>query len=167
MDFLKDILGDELFKQISEKLKAYNENPDNKDKQIKLANLTEGNFIPKQQFDSVTAENKTNAQKLTEANALIEQLKKSAKGDEALQTKIGEYQTKVAKLETELAQAKINAAVKVGLMSENAVDVDYLTYKLGEKGEALELDEQGNIKGWSDKITPESVKLTKQKKTVA
>lgn len=153
MDFLKDILGDELFKQISEKLKAYNENPDNKDKQIKLANLTEGNFIPKQQFDSITAENQTNAQKLTEANTLIEQLKKSAKGDEALQTKIGEYQTKVAKLETELAQAKINAAVKVGLMSENAVDVDYLTYKLGEKGEALELDEQGNIKGWSDKIT--------------
>ena len=153
MDFLKEILGDELYKQVSEKLKAYNENPDNKDKQIKLANLTEGNFIPKQQFDSVTAENKTNAQKLTEANALIEQLKKSAKGDEALQTKIGEYQTKVAKLETELAQAKINAAVKVGLMSENAVDVDYLTYKLGEKGEALELDEQGNIKGWSDKIT--------------
>ena len=110
MDFLKEILGDELYKQVSEKLKAYNENPDNKDKQIKLANLTEGNFIPKQQFDSVTAENKTNAQKLTEANALIEQLKKSAKGDEALQTKIGEYQTKVAKLETELAQAKINAA---------------------------------------------------------
>lgn len=153
MDFLKEILGDELFKQISEKLKAYNENPDNKDRQIKLANLTEGNFIPKQQFDSVTAENQTNAQKLTEANALIEQLKKSAKGDEALQTKISEYQIKVAELETELAKAKINAAVKVGLMSANAVDVDYLTYKLGEKGEKLELDEQGNIKGWNDKIS--------------
>ena len=153
MDFLKEILGDELFKQISEKLKAYNENPDNKDRQIKLANLTEGNFIPKQQFDSVTAENQTNAQKLTEANALIEQLKKSAKGDEALQTKISEYQIKVAELETELVKAKINAAVKVGLMSANAVDVDYLTYKLGEKGEKLELDEQGNIKGWNDKIS--------------
>lgn len=153
MDFLKEILGDELFKQVSEKLKAYNENPDNKDKQINIANITDGGYIPKQQFDSVTAENQTNTQKLTEANALIEQLKKSAKGDEALQTKISEYQTKVAQLETELAQAKINAAVKVGLMSANAVDVDYLTYKLGEKGEKLELDEQGNIKGWNDKIS--------------
>lgn len=153
MDFLKEILGDELFSKISEKLKAYNENPDNKDKQIKLANLTEGNFIPKQQFDSVTAENQTNAQKLTEANTLIEQLKKSAKGDEALQSKIGEYQTKVEQLETELAKTKINSAVKVGLMSEKAVDIDYLTYKLNEKGEPLELDEQGNIKGWSDKIS--------------
>lgn len=153
MDFLKDILGDELFKQVSEKLKAYNENPDNKDKQVNLANLTDGGYIPKQQFDSVTAENQTNAQKLTEANALIEQLKKSVKGDETLQTKISEYQIKVAQLETELAQAKINAALKVGLMSANAVDVDYLTYKLNEKGEKLELDEQGNIKGWNDKIS--------------
>lgn len=153
MDFLKEILGDELFKQVSEKLKAYNENPDNKDKQVNLANLTDGGYIPKQQFDSVTAENQTNTQKLTEANALIEQLKKSAKGDEALQTKISEYQIKVAELETELVKAKINAAVKVGLMSANAVDVDYLTYKLGEKGEKLELDEQGNIKGWNDKIS--------------
>lgn len=153
MDFLKEILGDELFSKISEKLKAYNENPDNKDKQIKLANITEGGFISKQQHDSIVAENQTNAQKLSEANALIEQLKKSAKGDEALQTKIGEYQTKVERLETELNQTKINSAVKVGLMSEKAVDIDYLTYKLSEKGEALELDEQGNIKGWNDKIS--------------
>ena len=153
MDFLKEILGDELFKQVSEKLKAYNENPDNKDKQVNLANLTDGGYIPKQQFDSVTAENQTNAQKLTEANTLIEQLKKSAKGDEALQSKIGEYQTKVAELEAELAKTKVNSAVKVGLMSANAIDVDYLTYKLSEKGEKLELDEQGNIKGWSDKIS--------------
>ena len=153
MDFLKEILGDELFKQVSEKLKAYNENPDNKDKQINIANITDGGYIPKQQFDSVTAENQTNAQKLTEANTLIEQLKKSAKGDEALQSKIGEYQTKVAELEAELAKTKVNSAVKVGLMSANAIDVDYLTYKLSEKGEKLELDEQGNIKGWSDKIS--------------
>ena len=42
-------------------------------------------------------------------------------------------------------------------MSEKAVDVDYLTYKLNEKlkekGESLELDENDNIKGWSNKIS--------------
>ena len=153
MDFLKEVLGNELFGKISEKLKSYNENPDNKDKQIKLANITDGGFIPKQQHDSIVAENQTNARKLSEANALIEQLKKSAKGDEPLQTKISEYQTKAERLEKELKQTKINSAVKVGLMSEKAVDIDYLTYKLNEKGVALELDEQGNIKGWNDKIS--------------
>ena len=42
-------------------------------------------------------------------------------------------------------------------MSEKAVDADYLTYKLNEKvkekGESLELDENDNIKGWSDKLS--------------
>ena len=42
-------------------------------------------------------------------------------------------------------------------MSEKAIDVDYLTFKLNEKlkekGETLELDENDNIKGWSDKLS--------------
>ena len=41
--------------------------------------------------------------------------------------------------------------MKLGLLSENAQDVDYLAYKLREKGE-LELDDSGNIKGWDDKV---------------
>lgn len=162
MEFLKEILGEELYKQISEKLKTYNENPSNKDKQVKLTNLTEGNFVAKEQHDTLAAENKANAQKLTEANALIEQLKKSTKDDETLQTKIGEYQAKVTRLESELMQTKIDSAVKVGLMAEKAVDIDYLTFKLKEKGEKLELDDQGNIKGWSDKVAALKTQLPTQ-----
>lgn len=37
------------------------------------------------------------------------------------------------------------------LLSAKALDVDYLTFKLKEKGE-LALDESGKIKGWDDKI---------------
>lgn len=41
-------------------------------------------------------------------------------------------------------------------MSEKAVDIDYLTFKLEEKlkekGEALELDENDNIKGWNTRL---------------
>lgn len=159
---LKQILGDELFKKINEKLTAYNENPKNKDKQVKLANITEGKFIAKEEHDTIVTENQTNIQKLTEANALIEQLKKSTKGDETLQTKIGEYQAKVTRLESELMQTKIDSAVKVGLMAEKAVDIDYLIFKLKEKGDKLELDEQGNIKGWSDKVAALKTQLPAQ-----
>ena len=38
MEFLKEILGDDLFKQIEEKINAHNGNEANKEKQIKLAN---------------------------------------------------------------------------------------------------------------------------------
>lgn len=65
-------------------------------------------------------------------------------------------------METELTQTKIDAAIKVGLLAENAVDVDYLTFKLKEKGEKLELDEQGNIKGWNDKVSALKTQLPTQ-----
>lgn len=91
-----------------------------------------------------------------EAQKLIGDMKKATKGQEDLQGKITTYEGTIQKLQAELAQAKIDAAIKVGLLSEKAVDVDYLTFKLNEKlkeaGEALTLDDNGNIKGWKDKV---------------
>ena len=153
MDFLKVILGDELFGQFQQAVNAYNGKPENKEKQIELADLGSGEYVSKAKYTALDAENQTNTTKLTEANNLIQQLQKAAKGDEALQGQVTAYQTKVQELESELMQTKIDAAIKVGLLAENAVDVDYLTFKLKEKGEKLELDEQGNIKGWSDKVS--------------
>ena len=88
---------------------------------------------------------------LTEANNLIAELKKSTKGQEDLQGKITAYETQVTQLQAELEQTKLDAAIKVELLSNKALDVDYLTFKLKEKGE-LALDESGKIKGWEDKI---------------
>ena len=89
---------------------------------------------------------------LTEANSLIEELKKSNKGNEGLQQKVTAYEAQVQQLQQELEESKIDAAIKVGLLSEKALDVDYLTFKLKNKGEALTLGEDGKIKGWDDKI---------------
>ena len=98
----------------------------------------------KTDFDGKTKE-------LTEANNLIAELKKSNKGNEDMQTKITAYETQVGELQKELQQTKLDAAIKVGLLSEKATDVDYLTFKLKEKGELL-LDENEHIKDWNDKI---------------
>jgi len=91
-----------------------------------------------------------------EANKLIEDMKKSTKGQEALQGKITAYEGQIQQLQAELQQEKINAAIKVGLLSEKAKDVDYLSFKLNEKlkadGETLSLDDNGNIKGWDTKL---------------
>ena len=88
---------------------------------------------------------------LTEAQNLISELKKSNKGNEDLQGKIGAYESQVAQLQAELEQTKLESAIKVELLSSKALDVDYLTFKLKEKGE-LALDESGKIKGWEDKL---------------
>lgn len=91
-----------------------------------------------------------------EANKLIEDMKKSTKGQEALQSKITAYEGQVQQLQAELQQTKIDAAIQVGLLSAKAVDVGYLTYLLKEKaakdGETLTLDDAGEVKGWNDKL---------------
>ena len=88
---------------------------------------------------------------LTEAQNLIAELKKSTKGQEDLQGKITAYEGQVQQLQAELEQTKLDAEVKVGLLEAKALDVDYLTFKLKEKGE-LARDESGKIKGWEDKL---------------
>ena len=95
---------------------------------------------------------------LEQANNLIGELKKSAKGNEDLEGKIKTYETEtIPQLQKQLEETKIKSAIKVSLIGEKAVDVDYLTYKLEEKlkenGETLQLDDNENIKGWNDKLT--------------
>lgn len=54
MDFLKGILGDS-YTDFETKIKAYNDNPDNKERPIKLANLGEGNYVSKSKYDALEA----------------------------------------------------------------------------------------------------------------
>ena len=100
----------------------------------------------KTQHEAVTKER-------DEAKELIESLQKSNKGNEDLQKQVSDYQTRMAQLEAENARIRIDSAINVGLLAAGVKpdDVDYVTFKLKAKGE-IELDEQGNIKGWDDKV---------------
>lgn len=152
MEFLKTVLGDDLYSQFEAKINEYNKKS-GEDKQIKLVNLSSGDYVGKNEYETISGQLNGKQTELDTANALIEDLKKGNKGNDDLQSKIGEYETQVADLQLQLAETKLKSAVKVALMAENVVDVDYLTFKLNESGEKMELDENGNIKGWHDKIT--------------
>lgn len=112
-------------------------------------------------YGKLKTEHDGKLQELTEAQNLIAELKKSNKGNEDLQSKIATYEAQNAKLQEELKKTKIDAAIKVSLLAAKALDVDYLTFKLKEKGE-IELDESGNIKGWDDKLTALKTQLPTQ-----
>lgn len=165
MEFLKEILGD-LYDQVVEKINAHNGNEANKDKQIKVGNLASGEYVGKGKYDALNELLKGKETELNTANGLIAELKKGTKGNEELQGKITSYESQVAELQQKLVETKLTAAIKVALLSEKAVDVDYLTFKLNEKlkekGETLELDENENIKGWDDLISNAKTKLPTQ-----
>lgn len=153
MDFLKEVLGEDLYAKFESKIKEYNESDSNKEKQIKICNLNAGEYVPKSEYDSLGETLESKEAELETANNLITDLKESLNGDEAFQAKIIDYETDITNLQTQLEETRLNSAVKVALLSAKASDVGYLMFKLTEKGEKLELDEDGNIKGWNDKLS--------------
>ena len=158
MEFLKAILGEELYKQIEAAINSHNGNEANKDNQIKLANLATGEYVGKGKHDALAELLKGKETELTNANNLIAELKKGTKGNEELQGKITNYETVVVpQIQKQLQEVREKSAVKIGLLTEKCTDVDYVTFKLMEKlkadGKTLELDDNDGIKGWDDLIS--------------
>lgn len=98
----------------------------------------------KSKLDTKTAEH-------TEATNLIETLKKNNANNEVLQGQVGEYESRIEALQSELAETKVNSALKIALLEANVTDVDYLTFKVKEKGK-VEIGEDGKIKGIGETI---------------
>lgn len=139
MDFLKQYLSEETYNALVKEL-------DGKD--VKLANLSQGEYISKGKFEAQSKE-------YSEAKQLIEQLKGENANNEGLQAKIQAYETQIAQLKIEAEQAKLESAVKVKLLEANAKpqDIDYLLYRINKNGEELAFDEQGNIKRIDDIVS--------------
>lgn len=154
---LEELLGDELYSEVKAKIDEVNSKETDKLKHVRYADLSEGNYVGKGKFDALQETLNGKDAEITNANNLIAELKKASKGNEEMQEKFSTYEAENAKLQEELKNTKLKAAIKVALLSEKAVDVDYLTFKLNEKlkdkGTSLELDENDNIKGWGDMLT--------------
>lgn len=154
MEFLKEILGEELFKQFETAINAYNGNEANKDKQVKLANLGGGEYVGKGKYDALQAQLDGKTTELDTANGLIAKLKKGTKDNEDLQGEITGYEQQVQQLKAELEKTKLENAVQLALRDAKAIDPNYMAFKLHEKykPEELTLDDNGKVKGMDDKL---------------
>ena len=141
MDFLREILGEELYKQVAEKINAHNGDEANKDKQIKIGNLGSGEYVGR-------AKHEAEPDKL---NALL-----SGK-DGDIQNKLAESERLLAESKARETATKIKYALRDLLRDEKVSDVDYAEYlvqkKLVADGKTLELDESEKIKGSADLIS--------------
>ena len=152
MDFLKEILGEELFAQVAEKINAHNGNEANKGNQIKIGNLGGGDYVSKAKHDALQAMFDNQGQELTAANGLIEGFRKSQKDNEAIQGQIAAHKEQVAQLQAQLIQTKIDSGLKIAFMEAGGTDIDFLIWK-AKQGTTLELDDEGRIKGVDDLVS--------------
>ena len=98
-----------------------------------------------QRYNKLKGQNDTLQKQYDEASKLIETMKANGANAEDLQKKIGEYEATVKDLNAKLEQTSLDNAIKVALLEAKASDVDYLAYKLKEKGD-IKLDENGKLK---------------------
>ena len=93
---------------------------------------------------------KSKEDELTNANELIKQLQDSNKGNKDLQTKVTEYETKIAEMQKEQHQKDVDNALKLELLKNKAKadDIDYLIFKIkaNKDRKEIELDDNGNLK---------------------
>ncbi len=75
MEFLKDILGDELYGQVETKINGFNSDEKNKEKQLKIVNLTDGGYVSKEKYLSLETKSNGLETQLDEANSTIKSYK--------------------------------------------------------------------------------------------
>ena len=147
MEFLKEILGEDLFNQVKTKVSSYNEKAD-KDKRVSIANVNGDEYVTKAKYSQLETDLNNTKTSLDTANTTIADLKKNNGDNADLQQKVSDYETKIANLETaskeEKAKMLKEIAIKDALYAEKAKHPELLISKfdlskiiLDEKGEKV------------------------------
>lgn len=141
MPDLKDVLGEELYKQVVEKAG---------DKH-KIAVVSDGQWFPKEKFDEANTAKKAAEDALKDRDTQLAELKKSAGDNEALKEQISKLQndnkTAAEQYEKDMQDLKLATALKLTLAGE-AHDPDLVAGLLDK--DKIEMNEDGSIKGGLD-----------------
>lgn len=147
MEFLKEILGEDLYEQVKTKVSSYNEKAD-KDKRISIANVNGDEYVTKAKYSQLENDLENTKISLNTANTTIADLKKNNGDNADLQTKIANYESEKTNLEKahkETTEKLIKeSAIKDALYNEKAKHPELLLGKfdlskilLDEKGEKV------------------------------
>ncbi|MDP4143189.1 MAG: phage scaffolding protein [Bacillota bacterium] len=162
---LKELLGEELYNQVSQKV------GDNK-----IAIVSDGNWIPKDKFNSINDRKKeleTQIKDLEKVSKEYEDLKpqleamKTASSEnpllkqqledlqkklESSTTQLNDYQTKNTEWENKYKETQIDTAIKLGLVNAkvNPKYADLLSTKFDKS--KFEFGEDGSIKGLDEQL---------------
>jgi hypothetical protein len=133
---LKEVLGEELFCQVSGRLG---------DRKLIV---NDGSYIPKTKFDEVIGSKNDLKTQVSELTGQIETLKKSAKGNDEFTKIIEELQEKNNGWEIKYKNSLIENAVKLKATGEQAKDPNDLIKFIDMS--KIELDDEGTITGLDD-----------------
>lgn len=107
MEFLKEILGDELYRQSEARITSYNQSKDHKGERVKLANLSTGDYVGKGKYERLVQEKNRMKRQVGSLNSTIDSLKE------------------------DMMNTKRTYTLKEQLRKNGVLDPDYLIFKAG------------------------------------
>lgn len=143
---LKELLGEELHKQLMEKLG---------DKH-KVAVVSDGTWFPKDKFDAVNEAKKQLEVDIKDRDTQLGELKKNVGDNEEFKKQIGQLQADNKKkdedYQSKLKDISVTSAIEKALTAANAKFPDLLLGKIDKA--KIELLQDGTIKGLEDQLAP-------------
>jgi hypothetical protein len=156
MKKLVELLGEDLHKQVIEKLGGVQVFLHDKDQKVLI---DDGSYIPKHRFDEVNETNKSLKTQIAKSESDLVELKKAASGNEEFLTKIKtlEADNKKSKEDFEKSELKLkkSLAVKEELLNAGVLDPDARELLLSKFNiDELVVDESGKLKEFETKLKP-------------
>lgn len=150
---LEELLGEELYKQVKEKIDAVNQKEEDKLKHVRYADLSEGNYVSKAKYDELSMEKESLNEKVKTMTGTIAQLKKDSEGNEELQKTITTLQTDLKNLQKTHEDKLKEISLKEQLAKAGVLDPEYMIYKAGGL-EKFVFDKEGKPVGVDDVLKP-------------
>lgn len=116
-------------------------------------------------YNKLKLEAEADKSELLKSQALISELQNGNAANEELQTKIKEHQDEIATLKESLEAQKVETALDRALIEAHVQDVDYVKFKLKEKGTALKLDENGKLENIKTALDELKIQIPNQFKS--
>lgn len=100
-------------------------------------------------YNKLKEEKQAQDNEFQKAQELIKQLQDSAKGNEEIQNKIKEYEAQIEQLQADAAKAKLDYAIKAGLLERNINpdSMDFLLFKINQDNKDIKLNEENKLEG--------------------
>lgn len=116
-------------------------------------------------YNKLKLESEADKSELLKSQALINELQNGNKENTELQTKLKEHQDEIATLRDSLEKQRIESALDRALIEAKVNDVDYVKFKLKEKGTDFKLDENGKLENIQTALDDLKIQLPAQFKS--
>lgn len=137
---LRELLGEELHKQVIEKT----------GEKHKVTIVSDGNWIPKEKFDSANEEKKQYKGQVDNLNTELGKLQAQLKDNEKATETINSLKQQIEKKEADIVKVRNDTDIQLAIKDANAKNVKAVQALL--KLDTVERNEDGTVKGLDDQL---------------